>query len=95
MLFPGAELIVDGGVRQKKQQAGFFGTFTDPGAPDPRSFVDATLTTTSVTPRVKLDSAFFGMPLRSITGVDWYRAEYESPRSLADGDPAYHRYDLT
>ena len=95
MLFPGAELIVDGGVRQKKQQAGLFGTFTDPAAPDPRNFVDATLTTTSVTPRVKLDSAVFGMPLRSITGVDWYRAEYELPRSLAAGDAPYHRYDLT
>ena len=95
MLWPGAELIVDGGVRQKKQQAGFFGNFTDPAAPDPRSYVEATLTTTSVTPRVKLDSAIMGMPLRSITGVDWYRAEYESPRSLALGDAPFHRYDLT
>ncbi len=95
MLWPGAELIVDGGVRQKKQQAGFFGTFFDPAAPDPRSYVEATLTTTSVTPRVKFDSAIFGMPLRSISGVDWYNAQYESPRSLALGDAPFHRYDLT
>jgi iron complex outermembrane receptor protein len=94
MLWPGAELIVDGGVRQKKQQSGFFGSFTDPAAPDPRNYVEATLTTTSVTPRVKLDSSVMGMPLRSISGVDWYRAEYESPRSLALGDAPFHRYDL-
>ena len=77
MLFPGAEVIVDGGVRQKKQQAGFFGNFFDPAAPDPRSYVEATLTTTSVTPRVKLNSSVFGMPLRSISGLDWYLSEYK------------------
>jgi iron complex outermembrane receptor protein len=95
MLWPGAELIVDGGVRQKKQQSGFFGSFVDPAAPDPRNYVEATLTTTSVTPRVKVDSAVMGMPLRSITGIDWYLAQYESPRSLAQGDAPFHRYDLS
>ncbi|HVG52623.1 MAG TPA: TonB-dependent receptor, partial [Xanthobacteraceae bacterium] len=94
-LWPGAELIVDGGVRQKKQQGGFFGTFADPQSPDPRTYVDATMTTTSITPRLKMDSAIAGLPWRSISGIDWYRADYESPRSIAQGDPPAHYYDLS
>ncbi len=34
------------------------------------------------------------MPLRSISGLDWYLSEYESPRSLGLGDTPFHRYDL-
>src|SRR5262249_61717781 len=55
MLMPGAELIVDGGLRRKQQWASFFGTFADPASSDPSSRFEATLDTWSFTPRIKLD----------------------------------------
>src|SRR5262245_20430326 len=57
MLAPGAELIVDGGVRHKAEQAEFHGSFADPSSPDPVSAVDTQLTTSSVTPRLRIDGA--------------------------------------
>lgn len=92
---PGVTFIADGGVRQKRQQASFFGTFADQASPDPMSYIAATLTTSSLTPRLDVRSQLFGVPWRSLSGVDLYRSDYESPRSLADGLPAIHRYDLT
>jgi iron complex outermembrane receptor protein len=94
MLVPGAELIIDGGVRQKRQQAAFFDQ-TILTAAVPINFVDATLTTTSVTPRIKVDTTVAGLPLKSISGVDWYHDEYESPRSVGQSDGPIHRYDLS
>ncbi len=92
---PGAELIVDGGVRQKKQQAAFFGNFMDPASPDPLSAFEATLTTWSLTPRVKIDSSLGGLPWKAIGGLDFYRAGYDSDRGLFLGAPPIHRYDLS
>ena len=48
-LAPGTELIVDGGIRQKNQQAGFFSAF----GPDFDSYVNTYLTTLSLTPRLQ------------------------------------------
>ena len=76
MLAPGLELIVDGGVRRK---AGTIAILLSPpkrvqgtGA---RAATDTTLTTSSVTPRVKIDSNIFGLPTKAIGGFDYYRAE--------------------
>src|SRR5437660_3105249 len=46
-LWNGAEFIVDGGVRYKKQQLGFFGT--NPGSSFASTYVDASLLTWSIT----------------------------------------------
>lgn len=87
----GAELILDGGVRYKAQQAGFFSTF----GPAFDSYFDADLTTWSLTPRVNLDHGVAGLPATSILGVDIYHATYDSDRALHRGDAPIHHYDLT
>lgn len=94
MLAPGAELIVDGGIRHKAEQAAFHGTFGNPGSSQPVRGVDTTLTTISVTPRIKLDSVFGGMPWKATGGFDYYRAQYDSIRPLALGFQPIHTYDL-
>lgn len=86
-----AELIVDGGVRYKAQQAGFFSSF----GPAFDSYFDADLTTWSLTPRVNLEHGMGGLPAISIFGIDVYYATYESDRALHRGDAPIHRYDLT
>src|SRR5262249_32809947 len=94
MLMPGAELIIDGGVRQKDQKASFFGTFFDPASNDPRSRFEATLTSWSFTPRIKLDHEMFGATWKAIGGIDYYNADYDSDRGLATGLAPIHHYDL-
>jgi iron complex outermembrane receptor protein len=85
-----AQLIVDGGVRHKAQQAAFFSNF---GAIFD-SHVDTTLTTTSLTPRIDIAHVLLGLPSRTITGIDVYYADYGSDRALHRGDTPYHRYDI-
>ncbi len=86
----GSELIVDGGVRQKKQQAGFFSAF---GAIFD-SYFDATLTTASFTPRLSSQHDLAGLPAKLLAGVDVYDSTYRSDRAVHLGDPPNHRYDL-
>ena len=43
------------------------------------------LTTTSFTPRVNINQNWWGMPVKAIAGVDLYRTDYESDRSLFIG----------
>lgn len=86
------DLIVDGGVRSKQQQGGFFG---DPASPFPStSYVDSDLLTWSLTPRLNIRSAMFGMPSTILTGVDYYDASYKSNRSATIDDPPNHVYNL-
>ena len=59
----GAELIVDGGVRQKNQKAAFFFATPTMATTDPLNAVDSVLTTSSITPRVKLNGIAGGMPV--------------------------------
>lgn len=86
MLAPGFELIVDGGVRKKDQQAGFFQAFG-------QQYVDTTLTTSSLTPRVNVNQTWWGMPAKFIGGVDLYKTDYGSDRSLFIGLAPIHQYD--
>lgn len=90
MLVPGVELIVDGGIRHKAEQAQFF----QATVPAPTRAVDTTLTTASFTPRVKLDSVFAGLPWKATGGFDYYRAEYDSDRPQQLGGAPVHQYDL-
>lgn len=87
---PGFELIVDGGIRRKDQQAGFFssfGSFFD-------SYFAANLTTMSLTPRVNLTMPVFGLPSHALAGIDLYDSLYGSDRALHKNDDPYHKYDL-
>jgi iron complex outermembrane recepter protein len=95
LLAPGAELIVDGGIRYKREQAQFYNATATVATSDPNKAVDTMLTTTSFTPRVKLDSLFGTLPWNAIGGIDYYRAVYGSDRPLYLGAPPIDRYDLT
>jgi iron complex outermembrane receptor protein len=90
-LWNGAELIVDGGVRDKKQQAGFFGT----SPLIPFNYVDTNLQTWSLTPRLSIKNPIFGVPSTILTGVDYYDATYHSERPEFRGAPPVHIYDLS
>lgn len=88
MLMDGIELIVDGGVRQKDQKSAFFYTFGG------GSYLEADLTTVSLTPRLKIDRSIAGMPTHILTGVDIYDTDYSSDRSQFKGQAPIHIYDL-
>ena len=86
----GTELIVDGGVRYKKQEAAFFSSFGS----DFDTAVDTALTTYSVTPRIVSAHHLFGAPGKLIAGVDYYNSDYNSDRMRHFSDAPNHRYDL-
>jgi iron complex outermembrane recepter protein len=92
-LWNGADLIVDGGVREKKQQSGFFGAVPVPSFSS--SYVDTTLQTWSLTPRLSIKNLVFGVPSTVLTGVDYYDAIYHSNRSEFNGFSPIHVYDLS
>jgi iron complex outermembrane receptor protein len=94
-LAPGMELIVDGGVRHKEEQAQFYGTFADPRSSAPRTAVDTALTTYSLTPRVKMETVLEGLPSNAFFGVDYYFADYDSDRLQRLGASPIHRYNLS
>src|SRR5262249_38616188 len=85
---PGVEMIADGGIRRKFQQAAFFNYFNNPlfvyDVPTavPSSFVDTTMTTTSFTPRFDISQRWFGIPNRLLTGIDFYNTQYSSDRPV-------------
>jgi iron complex outermembrane receptor protein len=90
-LWNGAELIVDGGLRDKKQQAGFFGSDLS----IPFNYVDTHLQTWSITPRLSIKNPIMGVPSTILTGIDYYDATYHSDRPEFKGAPPIHVYDLT
>ena len=95
-LWTGAELIVDGGVRNKKQQAGFFGDPAYPyGFPFPYAYVDSDLTTWSITPRLSMKNSFGSITSNILTGIDYYDSRYASNRSYTVNDPPNHVYNIS
>jgi iron complex outermembrane receptor protein len=92
-LWNGAELIVDGGVRDKKQQAGFFGTTPTPSFSS--SYVDSSLQTWSLTPRLSIKNPIYGMPSAILTGIDYYDATYHADHSAFRGLLPTHVFDLS
>ncbi len=86
MLDPGAELVVDGSIRDKHQQSGLF-VFGGFG-----SYGDADLTTRSITPRLNLNGQLLGLPSRAIAGVDVFQTEYDSARGSTEGGSYYSIY---
>lgn len=99
-LSPGLDLIVDGGVRRKFQQALFYSyanapTFTyDVATAVPMNYVDTVMTTTSLTPRLDASHGLFGVPNHLLTGIDFYNTQYDSDRPTAPGAPPVHSYDI-
>ena len=81
----GLELIIDGGVRQKKQQA--FSEIAGFATTDRRE-----LTTYSFTPRFIAQGNIFGAPSRLIAGADVYYAELGVNRGAQQSDPPVHQY---
>jgi iron complex outermembrane recepter protein len=92
-LWNGAELIVDGGVRNKDQQAGFFGNF--PLQDFNASYDNTRLQTWSLTPRLSIKNPMFGLPSAILTGIDYYNATYHSERGELESTPPIHAYDLS
>jgi iron complex outermembrane receptor protein len=90
ILWPGTELIVDGGVRHKTQNAAFFSSF---GA-DFDSGFKAALTALSLTPRLSSQHQLGTLPGKLLAGVDVYDSTYDQNRSRHLGEPPIHRYDL-
>jgi iron complex outermembrane receptor protein len=89
-LWQGTELVVDGGVRHKNQESGFFSAF----GPAFDTGFKANLTALSATPRLLSQHMIAGLPGKLITGVDVYHTIYEQNRSQHLGDPPIHRYNL-
>src|SRR3954454_8413866 len=89
----GAELIVDGGVRDKKQQGTFLGQV--PLQSFLSSYVDAKLQTWSLTPRLSIKNTVFDIPSNILTGIDYYDATFHQNRSAFNGAPPIHMYDLS
>jgi iron complex outermembrane receptor protein len=92
-LWNGADLIVDGGVRNKKQQSGFFGSTPVPSFSS--TYVDANLQTWSITPRLSIKNPMFGIPSSILTGIDYYDATYHQNRGAFQGLAPWHMYDLS
>jgi iron complex outermembrane recepter protein len=93
-LMNGVDLIVDGGVRDKKQQSGFFGAVPLPLPSFLSSYVSADLTTWSITPRLSVKGSPFGIPTSILTGIDYYDATFHQDRGALQGFAPQHMRDL-
>src|SRR5215213_567990 len=93
----GVDLIVDGGVRKKDTQSGFFGAvpFASPLPSFSSTYNDASLQTWSITPRLSVKHAIFGMPSQILTGIDYYDATFRQDRGAFKGLAPTHIYDLS
>lgn len=91
-LVNGVDLIVDGGVRDKRQQLAFFGTI--PLQDFNITAVDSALQTWSITPRLKITNPVFGLPSTILTGIDYYDATYRQNRGMFLSSPPFHVYNL-
>jgi iron complex outermembrane receptor protein len=92
-IIEGVDLIVDGGVRNKKSQAGFFGNTPLPSFAS--TYVDADLTTWSITPRLSVRNILFGVPSHILTGIDYYDAAFDQSRGAFKGFAPDHIYNLS
>ena len=88
MLASGAELIVDGSLRRKAQQAELFFMGS------PYNGVETNMTTGSFTPRLKIDSNLFGIPVKVLTGFDYYHTAYSSDRAMDLTSMPYHMFNI-
>ena len=97
-LMNGVDLIVDGGVRDKKQQGGFFGTvpFASPFPSFSSTYDDAILQTWSITPRLSIKNSMFGMPSHDPDRHRLLRCDVPPGTRRVQGRlPPIHIYDLS
>ncbi|MHC4051217.1 TonB-dependent receptor [Bradyrhizobium sp. 25ACV] len=94
ILVNGVDLIVDGGVRDKKQQSAFFSSPAPIPAFFTSTYVGSHLTTWSITPRLSVKSLLLGMPSQLLAGIDYYDASFEQNRGAGQGLSPWHNYDL-
>jgi iron complex outermembrane receptor protein len=81
------EIIIDGGVRHKKQK--LFSELAGFASSDARE-----LTSFSFTPRFIARNNLFGFASKVTAGLDFYDSSLYSNRGTLSSDPPYHRYDL-
>lgn len=93
-LVNGVDLIVDGGMRDKKQQSAFFASPLPVPAFFTSTYVESHLTNWSITPRLSVKSLAFGMPSQLLTGIDYYDASFRQDRGAGQGLSPWHNYDL-
>jgi iron complex outermembrane receptor protein len=86
----GVDLIIDGGYRNKQTEAAFL----DGSDPFFFSYVNATLQTWSLTPRLSIKNTIFGLPSTILTGVDFYDYGYVQEHRNVQGAIPIHTYDL-
>ncbi|WP_245452889.1 TonB-dependent receptor [Bradyrhizobium sp. C9] len=91
-LINGADLIVDGGWRQRETQSGFFGTV--PTISFASTYNDAALQTWSLTPRLSVKNVAFGMPSTILTGIDYYDSTFREARGAYQGVDPFHIYNI-
>jgi iron complex outermembrane receptor protein len=93
----GVDLIVDGGVRKKDTQSGFFGAvpFASPLPSFSSTYNDASLQTWSITPRLSIKNSILGVPSQILTGIDYYDATFHQDRGAFKGLAPTHIYDLS
>lgn len=81
----GTELVVDGGLRRKEQEALFASL---------PSFTDTRLDTWSFTPRLRVPVTAGGREHTLTTGLDVYRSDYHSERGQGPDVAPQHRLDV-
>jgi iron complex outermembrane receptor protein len=91
-LMNGVDLIVDGGWRQRDTQSGFFGAV--PTISFASTYNDAALQTWSITPRLSVKNAIFGLPSTILTGIDYYDSTFREARGAFQGVDPYHIYNI-
>ncbi len=82
-------LIIDGGFRNKDQEAKTVSAF----GPQYNTYIDTELVTVSLTPRIEAELALGGMDVNSTLGLDYYYADYNSDRQKTEDGDEIHRYD--
>jgi iron complex outermembrane recepter protein len=83
----GIEVIVDGGIRSKKQSS-------ESILSGYASADDRTLTTASFTPRVIGRRDLMGLPSKVTAGFDFYASSLDADRGALLSDPPVHRYNV-
>ena len=93
-LLNGVDLIVDGGVRDKKRRRPSSRPVSSPLSLS-STYNDASLQTWSLTPRLSIKNVMFGLPSSILTGIDYYDATFHQERPGVKGTPPTHTYDLS
>ena len=87
----GAELIVDGGVRDKQEASSAACHCRNSISPTSMQIANVVTYTTFAS----IKNVVFGMPSNILTGIDFYDATFHQNRGPVIGAPPIHMYDLS